>query len=148
MGRGLDHSTVRNAELQVTGYNHVRLRVNGTRRKRKGRDSAHLESIQIFRCCGTQILFCRCFSEDGKTFSAQKNPNQSKHWSLSLERMEKACSVGRLWVEARKNLKAEAFSSSTSTREWEWEWEWELAVPDRSASTMSCQPSPTCSKAL
>jgi hypothetical protein len=45
-------------------------------------------------------------------------------------------------VEARKNLKAEAFSSSTSTREWE------LAVPDRSASTMSCQPSPTCSKAL
>jgi hypothetical protein len=31
--------------------------------------------------------------------------------------MEKACSVGRLWVEAGKNLIAEAFSSSTSTLE-------------------------------
>jgi hypothetical protein len=46
-----------------------------------------------------------------------KQTKQTKHWSMSLERMEKACSVGRLWVEARKNLKAEAFSSSTSTRE-------------------------------
>ncbi len=78
MGRGLDHSTVRNAELQVTGYNHVRLRVNGTRRKRKARDSAHWNPSRSSRVAGRRYCFVVAFQKMGKPLAPKKKTKKTK----------------------------------------------------------------------
>ncbi len=58
---------------RLPGYNHVRLRVNGTRRKRKGRDSAHWNPSESSGVAGRRYCFVVAFQKIGKPLAPKKN---------------------------------------------------------------------------